>query len=621
MKAPLSTEESLRRLYARDQGDPPRLLSRIFTAPPAAVSCPRTMEEAAEAVRSAYAASTPITVRGAGSTAFGQSVPSFGGLVLDTGFLRSVRALSANTVNVEAGVRWSDLSAFLAERGNALGSYPSSWFTSVGGWVQTGGCGMLTHRFGPLRNQVTRLRVCAADGKTLDLAEGQADFDAFFQAEGQLGVILAVTLKIRPKPEGEFPLLVTFKELSEAWAFYSKARTEFTALAHASVYNSARMRHLNETFQARRRAKNSTVQLPTLFPDLPTVLLYVETLDAWKALRTWAPGAGGTVAPHHSAAYIWFERFFPLKGKRAEQTFLGNELVVPDAKAAAYTAAIEKLTRMAGVDVCLEANAAGTGESVIIASFYVTGAAAVVGRLPLILCMDRLGVDVHEGRLYNLGAYNSAFAERKFTPEKLAALSAAKGRLDPKGLFNPGKFLDFRTRWTRRMSAEKHRKIAGKMIGLIRKKKWPAVIASRLARLTERGVAAASTPAGLAAELCINCGYCMPVCPAYLVTKDERTTARGKLGLAHVLLRGEKLSARDVELLHSCMHCSACTEVCQSAIDLVPAWRDLETRAAAGGAKPAAAIEAFVKEVEASPDYARLLRRGYAVERGSGEWS
>ncbi|MBI4345838.1 MAG: FAD-binding protein [Elusimicrobia bacterium] len=620
MKAPVSTDASLRRLYSRDQGDVPALLRWVFSSENLSVVQPRSEEEAVDAVREAYAKGVPIVFRGAGSTAFGQSVPVLGGLVVDTCFLKTIRRFDPDqgTVTVDAGVRWSDLAAYLAERRCAIGSYPSSWYSTVGGWVQTGGCGILTNRFGPLRAQVTRLRVCAAEGAVLDLTPNHQDFEAYFSTEGQMGLILQVTLRIRPHPKGEFPLVVECRDLADAWKLFVEGRARPEAL-HAALWNTERMRHFNRTFQDRMRRKQSGLGERGLVSGAPAVLLYAESREGWLALRDWVRGQGRTELPVHVATYLWGERFYPLKGKRADQSFLGNELLVPDAQAPRYAATLESLAHQAKTGLAIEANAAAPGESVVIASFYAeAGSAEVYARLPLVFTMDRVGVESFQGRLYHIGVYNTPFVDRKFPPAQLQALLAAKRRLDPKTLFNPGKFFDFRTRLTPWLSPERHWRAARWLIPRLEGKPW----ALRLAAWATKFLPVASEPKATAAPLnvaareCVNCGFCIPVCPAYLATRDERTTARGKLGLALAIDGGFKPSPADVELLHSCMHCGACTAVCQSTLDLVPAWRELEAKVArAAGGKPAAAIEKFVAEVEASPDYLRLLRRGYIVER------
>ncbi len=620
MSAPLSTDESLRRLYGRDQGDVPPLFRWLFSSRDFAVVIPRTEEEATQAMRVAYGQGTPIVFRGAGSTAFGQSVPVLGGLVLDTCFLKSIHRFEPDqgTVTVDAGVRWSDLSAFLAERECAIGSYPSSWYSTVGGWVQTGGCGILTHRFGPLRSQVTRLKVAVADGVVVDLQPNHADFEAFFQTEGQMGLVLQVTLRIRPKPEGEYPLAVECKDLADAWKLYALARAQ-PSVSHVSVFNAERMNHFNKTFKARMQAKQSGLGDRGLVSGAPTVLMYVETREEWLSLREWLRSSGRKEAAAHIGAYLWQERFYPLKGKRADESFLGNELVMPDAQAPRYAATLEAIAKEAGVALSVETNAAGSGESIVIASFYAAADSnEFFARLPLVFRMDRVGVEQFGGRLYHVGVYNTPFVDRKFPPEKLAALTQTKRRLDPKGLFNPGKFFDFRTRLTRWLKPSKHWRVARWLIPRVENKPWLFRLAGLAARLLPTPPAAkdTGTKLNLTARECVNCGFCIPVCPAYLATRDERTTARGKLGLSLAMDAGMKLSAKDVELLHSCMHCGACTAVCQSTLDLVPAWRDLEDRAAkAAGKRPTLAIEKFVGEVEASPDYQRLLRRGYIVDR------
>ena len=44
----------------------------------------------------------------------------------------------------------------------------------------------------------------------------------------------------------------------------------------------------------------------------------------------------------------------------------------------------------------------------------------------------------------------------------------------------------------------------------------------------------------LTTHACAKCGNCIAVCPAYLVTKDEALTAKGKIALAMKLADGEK---------------------------------------------------------------------------------
>ena len=86
----------------------------------------------------------------------------------------------------------------------------------------TGGLGLQTLKFGPIRAQTLRLRVCAGDGGERALEPGDPLFEAFFETEGQMGLILEATLKVRPLPEGSFPCLVPCASAAEAEALFTE---------------------------------------------------------------------------------------------------------------------------------------------------------------------------------------------------------------------------------------------------------------------------------------------------------------------------------------------------------------------------------------------------------------
>ncbi len=610
---------SQRELYSRDQGEVPGFLRRLFTRLPSEVVQPNTPAEAAEAVRSAYRNGTPIVPRGAGSTAFGQVLPVVGGLVLDLSFLKGIRPVEAGaaSVTVEAGARWADVSAYLAERGLALGSYPSSWYSTVGGWIATGGLGINSLAFGPLKDQVLELTVCAAEGPRA-LRPGDPLFDAFFETEGQMGVVLSATLKVRPLLPTSFPFLVPCAGVEEAWTLYREAASSGLGLLHASLYSPVRMRHFNHTLAHRMEHKRSEIKGP--FEEKWSVLACLEDPAEARRFAAWLKERGARPAPAFHGTYAWQERFYPLKGKRDDQMFLGNEVRLESARGAAYSKDLERLSEMERLDLAIEVNAASKDDSLVIASFFAPfkDPARYLERLALVFKLDDLGCAVHGGRLYHIGVYNTPFLGRKFGPERLARLAEAKRGLDPRRLFNPGKFFELKTAFTSGLPGALNRLGAALAMPLLRAPRLAGPLFAALGRIL--GAEPLPSEEVRADALfktfreCVSCGFCIPVCPAYLVTQDERTTARGKLFLAQRWLRGGELGAEETALLHSCMHCGACTKVCQNALDLVPAWRELEDRVARQKGRPEGAIREFVKTVESSPDYHRLLRRGFIAE-------
>lgn len=64
-------------------------------------------------------------------------------------------------------------------------------------------------------------------------------------------------------------------------------------------------------------------------------------------------------------------------------------------------------------------------------------------------------------------------------------------------------------------------------------------------------------------EKCIHCGECRTACPVFEETRQERFTARGRIGLLEALLEGEiEPSEKVYGTLDKCLLCLACCENC-----------------------------------------------------------
>ncbi len=67
---------------------------------------------------------------------------------------------------------------------------------------------------------------------------------------------------------------------------------------------------------------------------------------------------------------------------------------------------------------------------------------------------------------------------------------------------------------------------------------------------------------------CVHCGFCLPTCPTYVLTGDERDSPRGRIYLAKSFL--ESSTAPDPVLAHHldrCLNCLACMSACPSGVD------------------------------------------------------
>ena len=80
------------------------------------------------------------------------------------------------------------------------------------------------------------------------------------------------------------------------------------------------------------------------------------------------------------------------------------------------------------------------------------------------------------------------------------------------------------------------------------------------------------------ADECAMCGACVGVCPAYMLTKDERVTARGKLLTARKMDTYGAVTKEHAHATFLCMRCKACEQVCQSKLHLIPVYEEMERR-------------------------------------------
>jgi glycolate oxidase iron-sulfur subunit len=79
-------------------------------------------------------------------------------------------------------------------------------------------------------------------------------------------------------------------------------------------------------------------------------------------------------------------------------------------------------------------------------------------------------------------------------------------------------------------------------------------------------------------DRCISCGFCLPACPTYALSKDEKSSPRGRITLMRALEAGG-LEADDPTLREEasfCLGCRACEPVCPAGVqygELLEHWR------------------------------------------------
>jgi alkyldihydroxyacetonephosphate synthase len=176
-------------------------------------------EQVSKLLQWANEKNVPVTPWGGGSSVTGQGLPTNGGIVLDTMSMNKVIALSDESlmVKVQAGKYGHKLEEELNARGYTLNHSPQSLDRStVGGWVATRAMGQFSSRYGGIEDLIVAFTVVLPTGEiveTMNVPRGAVGPDLrhiFVGAEGTMGVVTDVTVKIFPVAEFRLFEAVTF---------------------------------------------------------------------------------------------------------------------------------------------------------------------------------------------------------------------------------------------------------------------------------------------------------------------------------------------------------------------------------------------------------------------------
>lgn len=446
------------RAYARDSW--PQALGwseeRVGKHAPWAALRPATEADMAAALAWASANGTPLVPRGAGSGVLGGCVPvREGSVVLDARRLLAFELITGGPEPVvRAGAGW--LGGELERRLDALGwslmNFPQSMEDStVGGWIATDAFGQLSTRYGGVRAQVRGVRVAGLDGVARPEAAGP-----HVGAEGTLGVVTEVTLRVRPRPASRRFYAYEFSGAEPAmeWAraamakagppsvlrLYGPVDAFFNGLKRSGPGSSSVLRSRVEALLLKR-----TDWLNALAPLLGRRWLALAIYEDEAPFEDAAPPpARGALDLGAGPAERWWSRRYHLSKERLERTFAAGGFVdtadfwapleamprLDEAVRAAlrpHALAFSHLSHFDGTGACLYVTFAGSGGGERHARAWTAAlqAGAAAGA-----CVNH-----HHG----VGLGKLSWIRNAWDAPRLSAWRAEKLARDPRGLLNPGK--------------------------------------------------------------------------------------------------------------------------------------------------------------------------------------
>lgn len=177
---------------------------------PDAVVFAKTTEEIVQILKFANDNDIKVIPRGSGTSTTGAVLPCLGGIILDVSRMNKIKEVQKKDgyVVVEPGVICQALNNALAPTHFFPPDPGSATIASIGGMVSTNASGNRAIKYGATKDYVMGLEVVLSDGRVIrtgsivpKISSGYDLAHLFCRAEGTLGVITEITLKIVPMPE------------------------------------------------------------------------------------------------------------------------------------------------------------------------------------------------------------------------------------------------------------------------------------------------------------------------------------------------------------------------------------------------------------------------------------
>jgi alkyldihydroxyacetonephosphate synthase len=373
---------------------------------------------------------------------------------------------------VQPGCLGPEAERELSSVGLTLGHFPQSFeFSSVGGWVATRGAGYESTRYGKIEDMVESVRLVTPQGiiETPRVPASSAGPDVreiVVGSEGSIGVITAVTLKLRKAPPMQSYLGVMFKKFEDG------VEAVRAMIQNDIVPNVVRLSDSSETAASLAMVSRSSMsfveRLGTWFlenrgylnSDSAVMILGFEGSNEWvkferrralvkcKQFRGFSLGEG--------VGRTWYKERFELPYLRDELMKMG--LLVDTLETATTWSRL--LTLHSGVmaafhDSFEELHVSGYAMAHV-SHVYRTGAALYF----TFMAQQLMGREEEEWRLiknkvtdvivagrgslshhHGIGLEHVKWMREYWGPLGIRVLKSIKHELDPKAIMNPGKLI------------------------------------------------------------------------------------------------------------------------------------------------------------------------------------
>jgi D-lactate dehydrogenase (cytochrome) len=413
---------------------------------PDIVVFPETTEEVRRIVEVCAGSGVPVVPFGAGTSLEGNASAIHGGVCLDFSRMNRVVAVHGEDMDVvvQPGITRKQLNAQLRDTGLFFPIDPGA-DASIGGMSSTRASGTMAVRYGTMKDNVLALEVVLADGRVIRTGKrarkSAAGYDLtrlLVGAEGTLGIITEITLKLHPIPQAISSAVCSFDSLGDA--------VDTAIAVFQAGIPVARMELLDDTMM---RGINAYAKFS--YREAPTLFLEFHGTPAWVAEQ--AALTEEIAADHRGQGFLWATR--PEERTRlwhARDNTLYAGLALKPGSRALITDVCVPVSRLAQ---CLDQTKQDLAAAELIAP--VVGHVGD-GNFHVLILVDPSQPDdmqkareVHRRMVeraiafdgtctgeHGIGIGKIDFLEQELG-EAVDVMRAVKAALDPHGIMNPGK--------------------------------------------------------------------------------------------------------------------------------------------------------------------------------------
>jgi D-lactate dehydrogenase (cytochrome) len=275
--------------------------SYVSAGRPEAVVWPVETAEVAALVRVCARLGVPMTAWGAGTSLEGHALALKGGVVVDFSRMNRVLSVAPDDMvcTVQPGVTREALNTELRATGLFFPVDPGANAT-LGGMASTRASGTTAVRYGTMRDNVRALEVVLADGRVIRTGtaapKSAAGYDLtglFVGAEGTLGLITELTLRLRGQPEAVAAATCAFADMHSAVVAVMETIQSGLPMARIEFLDAASIAACNA---------HAGMSLPL------TPHLLVEFHGTAQSVADEAARFGEIAAEHGCSGFAWADR-------------------------------------------------------------------------------------------------------------------------------------------------------------------------------------------------------------------------------------------------------------------------------------------------------------------------